>query len=200
MAQASAWWGIQEMIGITSCFRQWLTVVRLPRNHVKFTAERSYEYRSALHRNHKLLKPFSWTSMVFCSKYFFSGDFHLNQFVQNPARILAWYSFGEMGLFTFTTAKNWMDRFFTGQNRAKILECGPRARLVRSKYSAFICLHWFGSLPIPPASYQRIIRAGFGTNWLKPNENWTHDDPLRYSEKQVTDVHEKRVYQLTNSM
>ena len=36
----------------------------------------------------------------------FSGDFHLNQFVQNPPRILAWYSFGEIGLFMFTTVKN----------------------------------------------------------------------------------------------
>ena len=43
--------------------------------------------------------------MMFCSEYFFCGDFDLNQFVENPARILAWYSFGEIGLFTFTTAK-----------------------------------------------------------------------------------------------
>ena len=34
-----------------------------------------------------------------------------------------------------------LSRFCTGQNRAKILQCSPRARLVRSKYSAFICLH-----------------------------------------------------------
>ena len=50
------------------------------------------------------------------------------------------------------------------------------------------CIHLsnFGSLPIPPTSSQRIIRVGFNTNWLKPNENWTHNDPLRYSEKKVT--------------
>ena len=191
------------MIGITSCFRQWLTVVRLPRNHVKFTAEKSYEYRSALHRNHKLPNPFSWTSMVFCSKYFSVAT----SIWTSLCKILLESSLGTLSENSDYSRSLPQKIEWTVFLRAKI---GPKSgqnswvrplgSVVRSKYSAFICLHWFGSLPIPPASYQRIIRAEFGKNWLKPNENWTHDDPLRYSEKQVTDVHEERVYQLTNSM
>ena len=188
------------MIGITSCFRQWLTVVRLPRNHVKFTAEKSYEYRSALHRNHKLPNPFSWTSMVFCSKYFFQWRLPFEPVCAKSCSNLRLVLFRRNRIIHVHYCKKLNGPFFYGPKSGQNSWVRPLGSVVRSKYSAFICLHWFGSLPIPPASYQRIIRAEFGKNWLKPNENWTHDDPLRYSEKQVTDVHEKRVYQLTNSM